>query len=266
VRPVADTNVLLSGLFWRGRPHALLEQVRAGTLTLISSPALLAELAEVMNRLKFQVILARSDTDPEQTLGELRRLTEIIDPPPLPTPVSRDPSDDEVLALVAGRRAEVHDRRLCLRLPHGTGESLAHVERAFEVDRQHLPQNVGIGIQNAADSPDAGAVDQPTEFSEPSNRSGHEHGHLIPARNVDADAIDPSAAPEFGHDLIELFFPHVCGGDRRALCEQPPDASRADTAAGAGYQDSLVFKALHSNTPYVGLPWDNLLRARNEPN
>ena len=58
VRAVVDTNVLLSGLFWRGRPHALMERVRTGALTLISSPALLAELAEVMNRPKFQVILA----------------------------------------------------------------------------------------------------------------------------------------------------------------------------------------------------------------
>ena len=49
VRAVADTNVLLSGLFWRGKPHALMEQVRAGGLNLISSPALLAELAEVMS-------------------------------------------------------------------------------------------------------------------------------------------------------------------------------------------------------------------------
>jgi putative PIN family toxin of toxin-antitoxin system len=106
VRAVAD-NVPLSGLFWRGRPHALLEQVRAGTLTLISSPALLAELAEVMNRPKFQAILVRSNTDPDQTLGELRRLVEIIDPPPLPAPVSRDPSDDEVLALAAASQADL---------------------------------------------------------------------------------------------------------------------------------------------------------------
>ena len=103
VRAVVDTNVLLSGLFWGGRPHALIEQVRAGRLTLISSPTLLAELAEVMNRPKFQVILARANTDPEQTLGELRRLAEIIHPPPLPSPVSRDPSDDAVLALQAAR-------------------------------------------------------------------------------------------------------------------------------------------------------------------
>ena len=70
VRAVVDTNVLLSGLFWRGRPRALMEEVRGGTLTLISSPALLAELAEVMNRPKFELILARSNTDPDQTLGD----------------------------------------------------------------------------------------------------------------------------------------------------------------------------------------------------
>ena len=107
VRAVVDTNVLLSGLLWRGRPHVLMEQVRAGALTLISSSALLAELAEVMNRPKFQVILAGSKTDPEQTLVKLRRLAEIVDPPPLPAPVSRDPSDDDVLALAAASRADL---------------------------------------------------------------------------------------------------------------------------------------------------------------
>jgi len=61
-----DTNVLLSALFWRGAPHLLIEQVRAGTLTLISSPSLLAELVEVMNRPKFQAILVRLGTDPER--------------------------------------------------------------------------------------------------------------------------------------------------------------------------------------------------------
>src|SRR5215467_15439010 len=136
-----------------------------------------------------------------------------------------------------GRRAEVHDCRRRLRFLHGTGESLAHVKRAFEVDRQDLPPNLGVGIQNVADSPDASAVDQPREFSEPPNGSGHERGHLVPVRNVNADAIDPLAVPEFGHHLIDLFFPHVCGADRCTFCKESPDANRADTAAGASYQD-----------------------------
>ena len=84
-----------------------MEQVRAGALSLISSTALLAELAEVMNRLKFQVILARSNIDLERTLGELRRMAEIIDPQPLPAPVSRDPSDDALLALAVALQADL---------------------------------------------------------------------------------------------------------------------------------------------------------------
>jgi putative PIN family toxin of toxin-antitoxin system len=107
VRAVVDTNVLLSGLFWRGAPHALLEQARVGALTLVSSPSLLAEFAEVVNRPKFRSILLRSNIDPEQRLGELRRLAEIIDPPRLPAPVSRDPADDAVLALAAASQADL---------------------------------------------------------------------------------------------------------------------------------------------------------------
>ena len=51
--------------------------MRAGTVSLVSSPALLAELAEV------------------------------IDPPPLPQPVCRDPDDDEVLALAIAAKVEL---------------------------------------------------------------------------------------------------------------------------------------------------------------
>jgi len=107
VRAIIDTNVLLSGLFWRGTPHVLIEQVRAGTLTLISSPGLLAEFADVINRPKFRAILARSNTNPERTLKELRRLAEIVEPPSLPTPVSRDPDDDAVLALAVVSQADL---------------------------------------------------------------------------------------------------------------------------------------------------------------
>lgn len=107
VRAVVDTNVLLSGLLWRGAPHRLLEQARAGTLTLITSPVLLAELAEVRGRAKFQAVLARSHTDAGPLLADLRLLADIFDPPPLPAAVSRDADDDAVLALALAARADM---------------------------------------------------------------------------------------------------------------------------------------------------------------
>jgi len=106
IRAVLDTNVVLSGLLWHGTPHALLERVREGTMTFISSPALLAELAEVIARPQFDAILARSNTSSERSLAELRELAEVIAPPPLAEPVCRDPDDDAVLALGVAAKAD----------------------------------------------------------------------------------------------------------------------------------------------------------------
>ncbi len=106
MRAVLDTNVLLSGLLWHGTPHALIEQVRAGTLSLVISEDLIAELARTITRAKFRTVLARSGTDPQQMLAEVRRLAELIDPTKLPAPVSRDPDDDNVLALAAAAQVD----------------------------------------------------------------------------------------------------------------------------------------------------------------
>jgi putative PIN family toxin of toxin-antitoxin system len=106
VRIVIDTNVLVSGLLWHGAPHALLEQARAGVFTMVGSSALLDELAVVVRRRKFRAILARSDTDSQRMLGQLRHLIEVVDPLPLAAPVSRDPDDDAVLAVAALVRAD----------------------------------------------------------------------------------------------------------------------------------------------------------------
>jgi uncharacterized protein len=106
VRIVIDTNVLVSGLLWHGAPHALIEQARAGVFTMVGSSALLDELAVVVRRRKFRAILARSDTDSQRMLGQLRHLIEVVDPLPLAAPVSRDPDDDAVLAVAALVRAD----------------------------------------------------------------------------------------------------------------------------------------------------------------
>jgi putative PIN family toxin of toxin-antitoxin system len=107
VKAVIDTNVLIAGLLWRGPSHALLEHLRAGTMSLVTSPALLAELADVIGRSKFDAILKRTNTSREDSLSEVRQLAEVIVPPPLPAPVCRDPDDDQVLALALAAKVEL---------------------------------------------------------------------------------------------------------------------------------------------------------------
>jgi uncharacterized protein len=107
MRAVIDTNVLLSGLLWRGPSYALLEQVRNGSVTFLSSPELLAELAEVLARPKFDAVVSRASASREQMLVQVRMLAEVMDPPPLAQPVCRDPDDDAVLALARAAQADV---------------------------------------------------------------------------------------------------------------------------------------------------------------
>jgi putative PIN family toxin of toxin-antitoxin system len=107
MRAVIDTNVLVAALLWRGAPHALLEHVRTGTVAMVSSPALLAELADVLGRAKFDSILDQTHTSRERSLSQLRQLAEVVEPPPLPQPVCRDPDDDQVLALAIAAKAEL---------------------------------------------------------------------------------------------------------------------------------------------------------------
>ena len=104
MRAVVDTNVLISGLLWRGSPHALLAEARAGRVLIVSSPALLAELTEVISRRKVYAILASANTSREQAMSHVRQLTDVIQPTPLEQPVCRDPDDDELLAVaIAGK-------------------------------------------------------------------------------------------------------------------------------------------------------------------
>jgi len=57
-RVVLDTNVLVSGLGWSGPPAAIVDAVTAGELTLLSSPALIAELRRVLSYPKLAKVFA----------------------------------------------------------------------------------------------------------------------------------------------------------------------------------------------------------------
>lgn len=107
MRAVIDTNVLVAGLLWHGPSHALLAHARNGVIRMVSSPALLAELADVLGRTKLATAFARAETSRDKALAEMVKLLEFVEPVPLAQPVCRDPDDDEVLALSITARVEL---------------------------------------------------------------------------------------------------------------------------------------------------------------
>lgn len=84
-----------------------MELARAGAFTLVDSPAPLAEVERVVRRRKFYAILERSQTDARRIMREVTRLSDIVEAPALPAPVSRDSDDDRVPAVAVAGHADI---------------------------------------------------------------------------------------------------------------------------------------------------------------
>jgi putative PIN family toxin of toxin-antitoxin system len=94
MKVVIDTNVLISGVFFGGLPHRVLEGWRDGLFDLVVSPEILEEYSRVGEELtkKFPGVSL------EPFLALLVMNAEIVEPPDLPKQVSRDCDDDKFIA------------------------------------------------------------------------------------------------------------------------------------------------------------------------
>jgi putative PIN family toxin of toxin-antitoxin system len=105
MRVVADTNVLVAAVLAPdGRCGRLLLAATEGRWSLVASPRLLDELAEVLSRRKFRRWLTAEDA--QAFVSAVSRLAEVHDDPPCPASITRDPDDDYLLALAIAAEAE----------------------------------------------------------------------------------------------------------------------------------------------------------------
>lgn len=106
VRAVLDTNIVVSGFLFGGRPGALIGAVRAGLIQAWTSPVLIAELKTVLARPKFAARFAAVQFGPDRVVNDFLALSQSINPQPLAVPISADPDDDAVLACAIAANAD----------------------------------------------------------------------------------------------------------------------------------------------------------------
>jgi len=94
VRIVLDTNVFISGVFFRGAPARILEAWRDGKVQLVASAEILGEYQRVGRELAAKY----EGVDLEPFLALLAMEAEIIRAPKLLESVCDDPDDDKFLA------------------------------------------------------------------------------------------------------------------------------------------------------------------------
>lgn len=93
MRVVIDTNILISAIFWVGRPKRLLNFARRGEVTFLTSETLLAELKEVLTSKDKPFRLSKPEAD--QIVDHLKEIAELVSTTSKVS-VCRDDTDNRV--------------------------------------------------------------------------------------------------------------------------------------------------------------------------
>ncbi len=107
MRIVPDTNIVVSGLLWRGQPRRILDAARDGIIELFTSPVLLEELEDVLSREKFAKRLEAAQVTVRELVEGYSALANVIDAAPIEPVILADPDDDAVLACALAADAEI---------------------------------------------------------------------------------------------------------------------------------------------------------------
>lgn len=101
-----DTNVIISALFWHGPPHKILRLIEKSNITLCTTPLLLEELRDVLNRPFLSSFITRHKTSCEELIASIFEIAELYPDKRIEPVVKNDPDDDKVLscALVSGAK------------------------------------------------------------------------------------------------------------------------------------------------------------------
>jgi putative PIN family toxin of toxin-antitoxin system len=107
LRLVLDTNLVVSGLLWNGRPASLIEAAEDKDIELVTTAALLCELWDVLTRAKFVKQLMKRQRTAQGVLDDYEVLAKIVSPAAILPAILRDPADDHVLAAALGGKVDL---------------------------------------------------------------------------------------------------------------------------------------------------------------
>jgi putative PIN family toxin of toxin-antitoxin system len=87
---VIDTNVIISGLFWKGAPSNLLKLCKAGTHANFVSPVIISELNNALSYDKFDL----TDEEVADAIGLVLSFSKVVVPLAKISIITTDPSDN----------------------------------------------------------------------------------------------------------------------------------------------------------------------------
>lgn len=106
IRAVVDTNVFVSGFFWKGPLRSVFEAALGRGFLSVISDDIAAELRRVIDRPKFRKHLEQQRIDSAGLITAIRSVSLIVQPLPVPMDAVRDSKDRMILACAVGGQVD----------------------------------------------------------------------------------------------------------------------------------------------------------------
>ena len=106
LRAVIDTNIIISGSFWKGPPHALVRAIRDGKVIPLATAATLNELRTTLARDKFTDYALKANQSIDEIIDTLSKISILVEAATVPDGMVRDPKDEMMLACAVGGKAD----------------------------------------------------------------------------------------------------------------------------------------------------------------
>ena len=98
LKVVLDTNIWLSGTFWKGNPYRIIKLAEQKRIEVFITNAILEEIVDVLSREgKFQKYMEDSGVHTEQLIKIALSISELTSPRERLSVIKEDPDDDIIL-------------------------------------------------------------------------------------------------------------------------------------------------------------------------
>lgn len=105
MRVVLDTNVYISGIFWHGPAHEIIQLAKQGKIEIAASNEIIRELVGVLQRDKFKLLFQKAETTLSEVLEQILALVNVYDPIVKVHVIKEDPDDNKFLACALSAQA-----------------------------------------------------------------------------------------------------------------------------------------------------------------